>query len=358
LGNFQSSSSSGQVALKIRKGGAFSGSILTPRGRAAFREKFSTGGGASAPIPSLQGTLSLEIKTKGLDDGKWDSSDEVYITAVLRSNGVDIPLQLRPTARKGGPIAPLAGSRINTLLESLGKSGVDFGHGFAGISILKNGGVKFVGALADGTRLSGSARLVEDGLGGWRLPVALPLASVKGFLLGEAVVVAGPAFGGFHLQSSAPWTWTRPRNDKAKSYASGFTEELSLKGRAWDLPKGESALGGNGGNFTIQFPFSDKSKEFVLLDGLGKVQGSLGTNNKPVLNDGKPPKGFTLKIAPSTGLFSGKVPGTLSGKQVAPSFQGVLFPIDYPLTSGGSVRGAGFVTNPSGISGSVFLTAP
>jgi hypothetical protein len=355
LGNFESDLLRGQVSLKIAKGGSFSGTMLTPGGKVSFREKFSSDGVASVSTKLLQGTLSLLLKTSGLADGVWDASDEVFIEAILRTGGEEIPLELRPAARKGGSVAPLVGSRINTLFESLGNSGVDFGHGFAGAAVANGGMVKISGSLADGTKLSGSARMVEDGVGGWKLPVAMPLASVKGFLHGEAAIASIPEAEGFHLKSEEPWTWIRPANSRAKAFPSGFTEELNVRGREWKWTKGTSALGGNSANFTLDLNFGNETGGFIPLVGVDGISGTLGASNKPVWPS-TPPKGFTMAITPATGLVSGKIPGTQNGKSVMLPYQGMLFPRDIPLESGGSVRGAGFVSSKDSPAGSMIMT--
>ncbi len=350
------SSLKGQVSIRIVKGTSFSGSLVSTAGRTRLRGKLDSQGKGAISIPTL-GTLNLELKTQGLGDGVWDAQDSVYLAAVLKTNGEEIPLELRPAARKGGSAAPLAGSRINALLESSGKSNFVFGHGFAGVAVGKAGAVRFTGSLADGTRISGSARMVEDGEGGWKLPVALPLASVKGFLHGEAAIVSSPGAGEFHLASSAPWTWTRPANPKAKSFAAGFQEELDVKGRVWSWIKGNSVLGGAGGNFTLALSFGDNSGEFVPAAGLENLQGRLGADNKPVWSAGPPPKGFTMRITPATGQFSGKIPGTRNGKSAVVSYQGMLFPSNMPIGADGSARGAGFVSG-SNSANQVLLVVP
>jgi cyclophilin family peptidyl-prolyl cis-trans isomerase/uncharacterized protein YkwD len=354
LGNFQGDAGHGQVALKIGKGGSFSGSILTPGGRVTFREEFSAGGQASVPVSSLQGTLLLSLKTSGLGDGKWDSGDEVFIEAVLRIGGQEIPLDLRPAPRKGGLEASLVGKTINTLLESRNESGNGFGFGFAGVKPGKDGVFRFAGALADGTKLSGSARAVEDGEGGWKLPVAMPLASVKGFLHGQAAIDSNPSAEGFHLESETPWTWTRPANPRAKAFPSGFTEELNVRGREWTWSKGTSALGGSSANFTLDFTFGNSTGGFVPEVGVDGISATLGFSNKPVWSS-TPPKGFTMTITPTTGLVSGKIPGTQNGKSVMLPYRGMLFPRDMPLESEVSPRGAGFVISHE-TSGAAFIT--
>jgi hypothetical protein len=175
--------------------------------------------------------------------------------------------------------------------------------------------------------------------------VALPLTAVKGFLHGEAAIVSSPGAGEFHLASSAPWTWTRPANPKAKPFAAGFTEELEVKGRVWTWTKGNSVLGGAGGNFTLALSFGDNGGGFVPAAGQNNLQGRLGADNKPFWSAGPPPKGFSMRITPATGLFSGKIPGTRNGKSTTVSYQGMLFSDDMPIGSVGPARGAGFVVD-------------
>jgi hypothetical protein len=330
------------VALKIGKAGAITGTVVTAAGRSAIRGKFSSSGGTSAAVVLPTGSLELLLKTRGLEDGRWDAADEVYLEAIFSSSGSsEIPFELRPAPRKGRREAPLAGKTINTLLESRNESGNAFGFGFAGVKPGKDGVFRFAGALADGTKLTGSARAVEGGPGGWTLPVAMPLASVKGFLHGEAVIDESPGGEGFHLESKKPWTWTRPANAKAKSFQSGFTEEMNVRGREWKWSKGTSALGGNSANFTLDFTFGNSTGGFVPAAGVDGISGTLGVSNKPVWAE-NPPKGFTMKISPASGLVSGKIPGTQIGKALMLSYQGMLFLNDIPLVSGGSARGAGF----------------
>jgi hypothetical protein len=291
--------------------------------------------------------LRLSLHSAGLDDGRWDNQDSVYLTGILETEGQEIAIECRPASHRGGSAVSLAGSRINTLFESLGRSGVEFGHGFSGAAVGKDGVVKLTGSLADGTKFSGSAHMIDDGEGGWNLPVALPLAAVKGFLHGEAAVASSPGVGGFHLESTAPWSWIRPANPNAKSFAAGFQEELDVKGRVWSWTKGTSALGGAGGNFTLESSFGDHGGDFIPAAGLGNLEGRLGADNKPVWSAGSPPKGFSMRITPATGLFSGKIPGTQKGKPATISYQGMLFPADMPIGPDGLACGMGFVVESS-----------
>ena len=148
----------------------------------------------------------------------------------------------------------------------------------------------------------------------------------------------------------------RPVNPRAKSFQQGFEEKLTARGREWNWIKGTSALGGNSANFTIELSFGDTSKAFIPAPTLDGIQGALGPRNKPMWVE-NPPKAFAMTITPATGLLSGRMPGTLNGKATMLSYQGMLFPSDMPLESGGSTRGAGFVATAVGVVGEVLISS-
>ena len=246
---------------------------------------------------------------------------------------LEVPVECRPAPLVGGWPAPLSGALVNTIFQSRGESGINFGSGFASVQPGKDGVFRFAGSLADGTKLSGMAKTVEDGEGGWKLPVAIPLSSVKGLLHGEAPVNSAPDVDELHISANDPWTWSRPANTKAKSFAAGFEEELDVFGKVWTWTKGTSALGGNSANFTL-----------MLSAPMGAAT-AVGADS------------FSLKIVPTTGLVSGKVPATQGGKALILPYQGILFSENVDTGSAGPVLGAGFVTG-NGSSGMMEISQP
>jgi len=65
-----------------------------------------------------------------------------------------------------------------------------------------------------------------------------------------------------------------------------------------------------------------------------------------------------MTITPTTGLVSGKIPGTQNGKSVMLPYRGILFPINMLLESVDSARGAGFVFSDEENLGSLSIESP
>ena len=124
-------------------------------------------------------------------------------------------------------------------------------------------------------------------------------------------------------------------------------------GQVWTWTKGTSALGGSSSNFTVTLTAPDGAP---LSAGADSLSGSLPASNKAVWNPALP-KGFLMKISPSTGAVSGKVPATLGGKAVLLPYQGVLFSDSLDIGSDRPVRGAGLVSG-NGSSGTMEITVP
>jgi hypothetical protein len=260
-----------------------------------------------------------------------------------------------PVSNSGSPgdEFELSGAQINAVLMSEGISDESFGHGYAVGKCGKDGVIRFTGRLADNTAWSGAARVVRDEVEGLRLPVAVALTTVRGLLIGEATIDPAPDEGEPHLQSSAAWRWVRSANSKSKTFAEGFVEELGVMGQVWSWTKGASVLGGSSANFTLTL---SAPSGFEITTGAESLSGSLGASNKPTWSPA-PPKGFTMKITPTSGLVSGKVPGIINGKAKTLSYQGLIFPSDMELDSGTTVRGAGFISGTGG-SGTMKMIVP
>jgi hypothetical protein len=342
----------GQVLITVQKKRTFSGSVLLNGRKAGFRGKFHVNGNWSGQVTLAGHMVEIEMLLEGGELGN-------RMTGTLGIDGINkegassfVCLPVSNTGLKGDEFA-LTGLQINMVMVSEGISGKSFGHGYAIGKCGKDGAIRFTGRLADNTPWSGASRVVRDEVESLCLPVAVALTRVRGLLMGEAMIDPAPDEGELHLQSSEAWRWARSANSKSQTFAEGFVEELGVLGQVWNWPKGTSALGGSSANFTLTL---SAPSGFEIAPGAESLSGSLGASNKPTWTSALP-KDFTMKITPTSGLVSGNLPGTLNGKAVVLSYQGLIFPSDMELDSGAPVRGAGFISGSTG-SGAMEMLVP
>jgi hypothetical protein len=183
--------------------------------------------------------------------------------------------------------------------------------------------------------------------------MAVPLSAVDALLHGELVVEPSPEVGEPNFSSTSASIWARRPSQRTKMYPAGFLEDLYFAGSVWKWSKGSSALGGSSANFTMTLSAPYGASLYVGADSLS---GSLRASNTVAWNQALP-RGFSLKIVPSTGLISGKVPATQGGKSVLLPYQGFLFSDNLDIGSDSPVRGAAFITG-NGSSGLMEVTVP
>jgi formylglycine-generating enzyme required for sulfatase activity len=335
----------GQVLITLHTTGSFSGALFFNGRKAGFRSRFDADGNWSGVVTVASRLVEMEMLLEGGELGNRVSC------SIMFNSEESTTCVLLPVAYTGssGEAFEWSGDRLNVVFENTGVSDQSFGFGYAGVSCAKNGIMRFAGKLADNTSWTGAARVVRDETGDMSIPLAVRLSN--GLLHGEAGVELNPDEGEYHLFSMGSWLWTREPNPKTKSFVSGFVEEINGSGRLWAWTKGTSALGGNTANFTLTLSAPSGAS---LSTGADRLTGNLSASNR-VRWSQSPPKGFSMKITPSTGLVSGKVPATQDGKDVMLPYQGILFSENLDLGSGGSARGAGFVAG-DGVSNQMAIT--
>ena len=342
----------GQVLTTLNANRQFSGALLINGSKARFRGDFDTNGRWSGVVLVAGHSAEIEMLLEGGELGN-------RVTGTISFDGNNqedaASFVCLPVSNSGSPgdEFELAGAQINAVLMSEGISGKSFGHGYAMGKCGKDGVIRFTGRLADNTAWSGTARVVRDEVEGLRLPVAVALTMVRGLLIGEATINPEPDEGEPHLQSSTSWRWVRSANSKSKAFAQGFVEEVGVMGQVWSWTRGTNVLGGSSANFTLTL---SAPSGFEIATGAESLSGSLSASNKPNWSSA-PPKGFIMKITPASGMVSGKVPGTLNGKEAILSYQGLIFPSDMELNSGTAVCGAGFISG-SGASETMEMIVP
>jgi hypothetical protein len=339
----------GKVLISVGKKRAFTGTIILDGSKKGFKGGFDENGNWQIETSMSGHAVRLHMILESGELGK-------RITGSIRiDGGATMSLICLPVAYSGGKgdVFELAGKRINMACTNTGVSGFTFGHGYASANCTREGVVRFAGRLGDGVTWSGVGRVVRDESGGLLLPMAVPLSAVDALLHGELVVEPSPEVGEPNFSSTSASIWARRPSQRTKMYPAGFLEDLYFAGSVWKWSKGTSVLGGSSANFTLSL---SQPMGISLPVGLSTRTGTLAASNNPVWNS-VAPKGFSMKIKPSTGAVSGKVPATQGGKSVLLPYQGVLFSDNLDIGSNSPVRGAGFITG-NGSSGLMEITVP
>jgi len=162
------------------------------------------------------------------------------------------------------------------------------------------GVVKWVGTLADGTKVSQGSAISKQGI--W------PMYS--SVYTGAGVVMSWMQFGSqAESDLAGQLVWMKPAG--GRYYPGGFTNEVSAIGSAYQAPAaGKRALNLSGGNGS------------VVLSG-GGLNGTITKGVTLGLNNKGSGTGVTLSITAATGLFKGSAVDAQTGKPL--TFQGVLF---------------------------------
>ncbi|MEY2427276.1 MAG: hypothetical protein QOJ40_161, partial [Verrucomicrobiota bacterium] len=159
------------------------------------------------------------------------------------------------------------------------------GDGFGAVRVLPTGQARFVGTLADATRVSGSATLSKSGL----CPLYIPL------YLGKGSLVSWLAFTNRADDDlNGPSSWIKPADPMARYYHGGFTNELNIAGSGYvrPLPGTHPIL--NLANSSVTFSGGDLYfTNLVALDLNSRVT-NLSSNR------------FALSFSLATGTFAGR----------------------------------------------------
>src|SRR6185369_2433634 len=239
--------------------------------------------GASALKVELQLDLSGGDQLRGrVSSGNWSS--DLLADRVVWS-------KTHPAGQAGSYTLVIPGS-------SNGSS--PRGSGFGTVKVDGAGVVKWVGTLADGTKVSQGSGLSKQGI--WPL-----YSSVYG---GGGVVVSWMQFASqAESDLGGQLVWMKPAG-MGGYYPRGFTNEVMAMGSAYQAPAaGRRALNLSTGSLVL----SGGGLSGSVTNGV-----TLGLNNKATGAGG-----VSLSITPATGLFKGSAIDVGTGKPL--SFQGVLF---------------------------------
>jgi hypothetical protein len=287
--------SAGLCTLTLSSKGTYSGSLQLAGKRYAFKGNFNltdsdttiprAGNTALSAHFTLDSSGSSDHLTGTITDGNWTASLDAR----------------RPVFNSQNP-APFAGSYTVVIPGVSGSQTAPQGYGYGTLKVDATGKAKFVGSLADGTTVTQSASISQDG--DW--PLFGSLYHGQGLLWAPMTIDTSRASDDIH----GPLSWIKAQQN-AKFYPDGFDVEVTGIGSLYQKPAAgtriidlsDGTVSFDGGN--LNNPFANS----ITIDTNNKVANQ--SDNK-----------LTMAFATPTGLFKGTATSP-DGQNV--SFRGAAF---------------------------------
>jgi hypothetical protein len=284
--------SAGSFTLSVTPRGKYSGHILLGTKRYSFSGLLDTTQNSGTNViashdgPAL--TLDFQIGGSQGDEISGHLSAGTW-TALLSGD-------LAAFAKAGG--APFATNYTLVIPGYDGSASLPAGDGFGTVKVTSKGQVKFVGTLADGTKISQSASVSRAGY--W--PLHIPLYAGDGMLM-SWLTFAGPT-----NDVSGNLTWIKEAGSKSKYYLAGFTSQCDVLGSKY--LRSDPVLNLS----TALLTFSGGSLASSVTNSI-----TIGAGSKVVTAD----KELRLSFSTSTGTFKGTFLDPATGKPL--TFCGAVF---------------------------------
>jgi hypothetical protein len=284
--------SAGSFTLSVTTRGRYSGRILLGTKRYTFSGLLNTTNSSGTNVIKRVGgpALNLDFQIGGdqADQISGHLSDSTW-TALLSG---DLAVFGRTNR------APFAGDYTLVVPGYDGISSLPAGDSFGTLKVNSAGQVKFVGTLADGTKVSQSATLSRAGY--W--PLHIPLYS------GNGVMMSWLTFASPTNDLSGNLTWIKQAGSKSKYYLAGFTCQSDVFGSKYlrtnpilNLP-------------TACLTFSGGSLASCITNTI-----TIGAGSKVVT----PGNQLRLSFSTSTGTFKGTFLDPVTARPL--TFSGVVF---------------------------------
>lgn len=288
---------SGLIIVSATGQGAFSGKVTLAGHTHRFSGRLEVNGKATNVIARPH-TNALTVELDFNEGGPRDR-----VTGRVTGGSWSAPLLgERATFDPKTNPAPYAGSYTLVVPGADDADNGPEGAGYAMVTVDSGGGVKFVGALADGSKVSQKASLSHAGI--W--PLYLPLYHGMGAVLGWQTISNAP-----NADIAGLLSWIRLGQPGSKYWPAGFTNEITATGSSYAAP-GLT-------NQVLQLTQYDLT--FIGGNLAAPVTNAitLDAHNKIVVQDANE---LSLTITLKSGLFSGKVLDPVTGQRL--SFRGAV----------------------------------
>jgi hypothetical protein len=206
---------SGSVDIKTSKRGSYSGKASLGGKSVAFRGTFDSNGASTASASAKgSGTVTFNLQV--------NTNDNSVITGLVGGDGwvANLTANREVLDKRSNP-APFAGKYNLVFPGGDGDPTHPQNDGTGTLTVSTAGQVKFKGTLGDGTKVSESATVSQEG--DW--PFYIPLYKQGGQIMGWLNFDGTGNVGG---QTS----WIKQPNSKSKTFPDGFDLNLNATGSA------------------------------------------------------------------------------------------------------------------------------
>jgi len=291
----------GLLTVKLDENGSFSASLVFGGVRLSFKGAFDDSGDYSTNLMTRLGTtlsITLQAETNAAADQITGTVSDGSFTSDLTANRSTFNAVTNPATEFQG---------YYTLLFEPGSTNADFpqGNGYGLVSVKAGGKIKLNGKLADGTKITQTGTVSDDG--SW--PVYIPFIKKQGLLSGWLTFtnIVGVS------DLSGTLAWTKPPS--ARLYPDGFTGTVTAVGALYTKPPaGTPALTVSNSTCNVLFTAGGGNLSTVVSNSL-----TLNAANKL---SACVPDGSQYKIVRASGLFTGNFRNPATGKRT--KFKGVL----------------------------------
>jgi hypothetical protein len=283
---------SGFVTATVQTTGKFSGKLLMAGQSYSISGQFSAVGKWSNAVPR-KGLSPMAVSLE------LDFNSGTMIMGSVGTDGVSADLMANRTVFTTSNPAPQAGKYTLAIPGEAASTASPAGDGYGTVTVNTAGTVSFSGSLADGTKISQSSAISNQGE--W----PLYFASKQGSILGWITFATSPDHD---LSGSAKWT--KLPLSTSKYYPAGFTNSVNVIGSIYRFTNGVPVL-----NFV---------NGLVALGG-GNLAGGV-TNGVSLDSASKitnlSSNALTMSVTTSSGLLKGTM--TVPGSQSKVTFNGVV----------------------------------
>lgn len=278
---------SGAITVTANEKGAASVKLTMPSGTYSFNTQFSATGAAVGTVKRSAAsslTVTLVINTS--------DASETITGSVSEGTNWSSPVYGEIAAYDGAKkISPAKGNYTLAIIGDTSKPTTPAGDAFGTVAVTAAGKVTWAGKLPDNTQITPSTTIGKSGL--WPF---FYTRSGRDVLIGWLTVSTND-----YSTVSGSITWAR-KSASTGAYKSGFTNSFDSVGSSYVVPTSGTglsievpALTVNGADFgsdtTFSMSFTAKTLTYSSLDGK-----------------------TTVKVTPKTGLVTGKVYNSITGK--------------------------------------------